>query len=326
MLHIILTILKIIGIIILVILSLIILIAACILFVPIRYSADISYEKELSAKAKITYLLHFITIRYDNRNGNNIVVKIFGIKTRFFNKELKKKEKEYDKETEMFEKMSRKISKTDLKMPEKYEQFKKIDEARDELVDSDSDSEKNNFNDNITDDEYKSDSVEEDDISEKEEKKTTIFNRFFGKIKAIINKFKYRFKHFCDTIRKICKNVKELKEFISDDKTKEAYYFVKAEVITLLKHIRPRKINGFIHFGFDDPSYTGKLLGLIYIFTRGTHKNFQINADFENRVLEGDIHIKGRVQVIVLLIVGLKLYRNENLKLVLERRRTNGRE
>lgn len=316
MLHILLTILKIIGIIILVILGLIILIAACILFVPIRYRADISYEGKLSVRAKITYLLHLIAIRYDYEKSN-FELRIFGFKTHFFDEKTKKKKKKYDKDSEMFEKMSKEISKTNddttnvtsSDMAEKYEQLKKIDEERDKVVDED---------------DSKTDIKQE--FSEEEEDKESLLKRICNKIKRIFIKIKYRFRRFCGTIKKACKNIKELKEFLEDDNTKEAFHFVKDEVIILLKHIRPRKIKGYIHFGFDDPSYTGKLLGLIYIFTKGTHKNFQTNADFENKVLEGDVHFKGHITVFVLLIIALKLYRNENLKSVIERRRTHGRE
>ena len=59
---------------------------------------------------------------------------------------------------------------------------------------------------------------------------------------------------------------------------------------------------------------------------RGSPKEFRINPDFENMVFDGEIHAKGWVQCYLLLIIGIRLYKNDNLKLLLERRRTNGRE
>ena len=324
MLHIILTILKIIGIIILAILGLIILIAACILFVPIRYNADISYKEKLAINTKITFLLHFISLRYSYEESN-LELRILGIRTHFFNKEKKEKNEELNKETEMFEKMSEEISDSNKNitknMSEKYEQFKKIDKERDKVVNSDVEDIVINKNTkdfvNVND---------ENNEEENKKEKESIFTKIFSKIKHIFYKIKYRFRSFCGTIKKICKNLGELKGFLSDEHTKEAYYFVKNKLIKLIKHIRPRKIKGYLHFGFDDPSYTGKLLGLIYIFTKGTHKNFQINADFENKVLEGDVKIKGNIKIYFLLILALQLYKNKNLKMVIERRRKNGRE
>lgn len=55
-------------------------------------------------------------------------------------------------------------------------------------------------------------------------------------------------------------------------------------------------------------------------------KNFLLHADFEQKVLEGDLLIKGRIQIYYLLIIALRLYRNDYLKQVMEKRRTYGRE
>ena len=330
MLHILLTILKVIGIIILVLISLVILIIAAILFVPIRYSIDAIYDrkvKNLDFKIKITYLLHLISVKYIYKD-DGLSIKIFGIKTHFFDKETKAMEEKINKETKMFEKMSSEIKDNMTEMPEVYEQLKKIDEERDRLAENVNKTEENIENNN------KDNDTEENTEENKEEnteefikvEKQNIFSRIYSKIKAIIIKIKYRFIKFCDTIKKICKNVNDLKEFISDDNTKEAFGFLKKEALILLKHIRPRRIKGYVHFGFDDPSYTGNLLGLIYMILRGSPKEFRINPDFENKVFDGEIHAKGRVQCYLLLIIGIRLYKNDNLKLLLERRRTNGRE
>ena len=322
MLHILLTILKVIGIIILVLISLIILIIAAILFVPIRYSIDAIYDrkvKNLDFKIKITYLLHLISVKYIYKD-DGLSIKIFGIKTHFFDKETKAMEEKINKETKMFEKMSSEIKDNMTEMPDVYEQLKKIDEERDRLAENVNKKEENIENNN------KDNDTEENTEEFIKVEKQNIFSRIYSKIKAIIIKIKYRFIKFCDTIKKICKNVNDLKEFISDDNTKEAFGFLKKEALILLKHIRPRRIKGYVHFGFDDPSYTGNLLGLIYMILRGSPKEFRINPDFENKVFDGEIHAKGRVQCYLLLIIGIRLYKNDNLKLLLERRRTNGRE
>lgn len=344
MLHILFGILKIIGIIFLVLISLVILIIAAVLFVPIRYRIDAKYYKNLDIKVRITYLLHLISVKYSNRDKDGVCIKIFGIKTHFLNKEQKDKEKELEKDTKMFEKMSSEIRGSMTDMPEVYNKLKKIDEERDRLAankDTDrSDTSLNEKNDDIQNSYEKmkldydysengnnsdADDGNTDTVLDNEENKK-LFARIFMKIRKIIHKIKYRFIKFCDTIKKIFKNINDLKDFISDDRTKEAFSFVKEEIKILLKHIRPRYIKGFIHFGFDDPAYTGELLGLIHMFIKGGSKDFHINADFENRILEGEIYAKGRIQCYLLLIIGIRFYKNENLRLVLERRRTNGRE
>lgn len=64
MLHIILFILKIIGIILAVLLGLTALALLAVLFVPIRYSCSAKYyDKMPEASFKVTWLLHFLTIK-----------------------------------------------------------------------------------------------------------------------------------------------------------------------------------------------------------------------------------------------------------------------
>ena len=67
MLHVLLLILKIIGWILLGIIGLLLLLVILILFCPIRYQADISYQggKTLQAKAKVRYLILSVRVLYD---------------------------------------------------------------------------------------------------------------------------------------------------------------------------------------------------------------------------------------------------------------------
>ncbi|MBQ3584643.1 MAG: DUF2953 domain-containing protein [Lachnospiraceae bacterium] len=332
MLHIVLTILKIIGIILLVIIGLVLLICACILFVPIRYRIQVTYKDEFRLQARVTYLLHAVCAKYVREHGEgDMELKLFGIRTHFFDKEKKKEAEAFEEDTKMFEDMARKMHETDKEeLPEpviiednifrkEEEEVKSIDGKNSEKVNA----ENENSVQNPADEE--AEKKENDDSDEH----ISFFGKIKNKIKKIFQKIKYRFKAICGTIKKIYKNITDAKEFLSDEKTKNAISFVKGEAGKLIRHIRPRKIKGYLNFGFDDPSQTGKVLGLIYMFSRGTSKNFQINPDFENKVLEGDMQLKGRIQVYYLLIIAYNLYKDKNFREVLdvlERRRTNGRK
>ena len=62
MLHVVLLILKIIGIILAALLGLLLLILLLLLFVPIRYKGRLQKEKELLVRAKVTWLLHMVSV------------------------------------------------------------------------------------------------------------------------------------------------------------------------------------------------------------------------------------------------------------------------
>ena len=86
-----LTILKIIGIILAAVLGLAILIVLVILIFPIRYRGRLAYADEVKLKIKLTYLLHIITVIYELKDGEFVrTIYLFG---REYVKRPKKKKK-----------------------------------------------------------------------------------------------------------------------------------------------------------------------------------------------------------------------------------------
>ena len=85
MVHIILLILKIIGIAIAVVLGLLLLCTCTVLFVPVRYRARASYDESFEGEGRVSWLLHLVSIRAAYKSGEDgpyIVLKILG--RRFF--------------------------------------------------------------------------------------------------------------------------------------------------------------------------------------------------------------------------------------------------
>ena len=78
MLHVILFILKLLGILILILLGLIILAVLLVLFVPVRYRGEGSYFEKVKGNMKISWLLHIlsVTVRYEEEVV--IAVRLFG--------------------------------------------------------------------------------------------------------------------------------------------------------------------------------------------------------------------------------------------------------
>ncbi len=332
MLHIVLTILKILGIILLALLSLVLVLVLCVLFVPVRYSARIDYHGKLTVDARVSYLFRMLSFRFQKNTRMTMTFRIFGINTHWLDDESderslkgrKRRMKQMEKETEMFEQLSEEIHQKQYgkrsEAEEPYEALQKLEEQRDAFVGQKEDRQKEEqsqkTNQNSEASENQTDHSDRISVIDR-------IRKFFSSIRL---KIKYIFRRFCDTIKNIYGKFKRLKEFLQDETTRQAFRAVKREAIRLLKHIRPRKIKGYLHFGFDSPCNTGKLYGFICMFYTVLPKNFLLQADFEQKVLEGDLLIKGRIQIYYLLIIALRLYRNDNLKQVMEKRRTYGRE
>lgn len=336
MLHILLTILKIIGIILLVIIGLVLLILSCALFVPIRYSVAIKYKDSPDIKVKVTYLLHIISAAYilKGKKGN-IEIKIFGFKLHFFDKEKKKLNEKYDKDTEMFEEMSRTLRQAEKNM---FSDEIEIDEIYDSGRNAGTVSKaEKNFDSELENQEIidkndlksGSQSVDEskpEDIGDngREHKRKSILQRIKDKIVQIKKKIKYLIDKICGTIKNVGKNINGALDFLKQEDTKLAFSFIKGEAVKIFKHVRPRKMKGYVNFGFDDPAITGQVIGILYMFRVGFKKNFVLNPDFENKKLETDVLIKGRVQLYYLLYIALRVYKNKNFNSILKKRRKHG--
>ena len=136
MLHILLLLLKIIGIIILCILGTIILVLLGILFVPVRYRIEVvrkegENESPVVVQAKVTWLLHFINVlvRYSTEFYLRIrllFIPLFRWPGREKNKagKRRKKEEREQKKEENIEKREEKVKESEEKREEKVEESK----------------------------------------------------------------------------------------------------------------------------------------------------------------------------------------------------------
>ena len=78
-------------------------------------------------------------------------------------------------------------------------------------------------------------------------------------------------------------------------------------IVKILKHIRPRKIRASMVIGLPDPSNTGLLFGGLSILMVIWPGKYKLRPDFENEVLKGNITAKGIVSVILLAIYAIKI-------------------
>ena len=112
-----------------------------------------------------------------------------------------------------------------------------------------------------------------------------------------------RIKNFCLSIRSIFAKIKAV-----DRESIEWIRLLAVNAGRLLKHICPRRIKGWVHFGTSDPALTGELLGGLSIFFAMCGQGVRVTPDFEREVLEGELEIKGHLRGIVLLILIIKVH------------------
>lgn len=296
MVHILLLILKIIGITLLVVLGILLL----ILLFPVTYKISGQLdEKDYSLKIKAGWLfslLHF-SLNVEKKQDMKMKFRILGIPVNIFNREKKqkKKHKKEEKEGVASEKAAEELPKQNI-----------------------------TENKRITDDEEQENAnIRKEEISPKEEKRESSDNGFLNKIKKLFLRIKNTIKRIIANIKKTANDiqgmidkVKHFKKVITSSVTKKAYRYAKKILNKLFKHIMPGKIKADINFGFEEPDLTGKTLGYIAVTASAFNVNMKrinIVPDFEKSVLKGRICMKGHIVVGIVLIYLMKLYFNKEI-------------
>ncbi len=127
-------------------------------------------------------------------------------------------------------------------------------------------------------------------------------------------KLKCTFKRFCDKIKRIRKKYKRLRKFAEDERTKAAFQLIRDQLFSVFLTLLPRKAEGWILFGTEDPALTGEILGAVSIFYPVFMDTVKITPDFEKAILEGDLSVRGRFYIITAVRAAWKLFRDKNVR------------
>ncbi len=161
------------------------------------------------------------------------------------------------------------------------------------------------------------------------EKVTTLPMRIHYKISEILSRILDFLANLKENISKllekkdeILKKVSDIRELLRKDSTKKATKDVRRYLGRILKHVRPRRMNGTVHFGMEDPSTTGQVLGAVSVLLPFYREHVILAPDFEQRILEGQLYMKGRIQIGFFLLLGLQALWNRDLMNTIQAVRT----
>lgn len=318
MLQVILGILKIIGYLVVILLSVILLLCILTLFCPVRYHLWGEKEGETYfLKGKCSWILHFVSLPGEYREGKlTYTLKILGIPIKRFSG-FQENSKDNEKKKSRRKKKKKETLK---KKPKKEKEFKKDEVEKEQIQEKAQDLEvieKSNESKRIEMDTSEQKSKEDTDGQEKEEKPKK--KGIFQKISAFLSKVKKTWQGICDKIKGIKEPWEKIKELIHSEEFKESYKILKREGLILLRHVRPRKIEAKIHFGMDDPATTGYILGGVSLLYPIYQDHIKIMPDFEEKCLEGSFDIRGRIQFFVFIRLLWRLYKDKNIKKIIDR-------
>ena len=300
-----LTILKIIGIVLLVILGIMLFLLAVLLFVPVRYSVKGTVDNNITAEGKISWLCSIF--RYDfmfQEQDLNGEVRIFGFRPR-------KKERVSEEELE------------EEAVPEVKDG---VEEVVSDLVSTAGEEDKSEKNPIKPEQDQEVDSHKGRQNRKSSGKNSqpsgkNIFMRMWDKIKS----FMKNIKKFFMSIRKKLTGFKEfvvkVKEIVTDTKNQYAVRRLWEELLYLLKHFGFRKIHTELTFALADPALTGQVLGVLCMVPFLYQYDFHIFPDFESEsfYIRGSYDVKGRIQLIFLLVTAIRLLTDKDIQSFLKK-------
>lgn len=301
MLYILFLILKIIGIILAVILGLLLLAICIVLFVPICYKADLhgsGNARELTVHAKVSWLFGLIKAVFALENGKT------DLSVRIAWKKFGDSDPVEDKAEDRIEEKPKPEKKAVMQEKQVIQGEEKQDDTTNRITDKAVEDQTEKAEKSEQSAKTRPESTEKKQRKKKDRKEDS---DSASKIEQITEKIKCTYHKFCDKINEITEKKDKMSDFLTDETHKNAFLKLKNEAFHLLKKLKPKKIQGEITFGFEDPSLTGRLLAWISMIYPWIGEHTDITPDFEHRTLSGDLSIRGRLYVITPVVTAIRL-------------------
>ena len=354
MIRVILAILKIIGIVLLCLLGLLLLIILAVLLVPIRYqAAGSAAEKEIHARAGISWLLHLIQVKLELVNQKaGITVKLFGIPIRRMGTLFESAENEENPDS------GNSSRKTDSEETGKNAERQRTDSNSETRIPKISDEvlESLPMEKNVLSEERKADRTqpavrtvnrqkestsksEEEQKLQKEKnpesaaeaKKAEKAQRNTDRERQKAERTKQKEEHAKrkeaqkeqkiqqkeEKRRRREKQREKLEDFldqIQNPENQRAFRLVRTQTGKLLLHILPTRLSIQARVGLSDPAATGMLLGAFYALYPIYQDHIRVTGEFETEVLEGSFRLKGRIRIGSLLMIVFPVIRDKNVR------------
>mgnify|MGYP004522352491 CR=1 FL=1 len=107
------------------------------------------------------------------------------------------------------------------------------------------------------------------------------------------------------------------KKLLFHERTQVAIRLVRRNIWRILQHIRPRRMQGWIHIGFpDSPGLMGQILVFASMLYPLYGEQVEFEPDYEEKVLDGSLNLSGRIIPVWLLLNVLQVLFSRNVRFV----------
>lgn len=291
MLHIFLAILKIIGILLAVILGIALFLVLCVLFWPFRYMLRVQYEEKPKAVGRITFLGPVLRLKVVYDEETIIKLQIFGIPVG-----RRKRRLQEDPEMELSEREN-----------VRGRRHPGEDEATEEPLSEEGN--RQTFQDETVSGELPVPTEEEKERQKKHK-------RF--KLSEFTEKCRGKLRGLKGSLSRMKGFISRIGELRADEGVRTGISKCKSEIFLLLRKIKPKSLKGYVEFGFEDPSVTGKLLAAVAVLRSMWNTRVQITPDFEKKVFRTELTAKGMIQGFRFVRTGWKMMFDKDIQYMIK--------
>lgn len=313
MLQVLLMILKILGILILVILGIILAVLLLVLFVPVRYRVDAAFDGKPGGGVLVSWLMHLVTVRVSYDGKATALVKVLWF--RIFDKTVWPAEEESTNTADRADVQVGSVPEDEMDTIAPIEPVsvpKTVDSANTSVTSEAADCSRK------TEPTIQKTMVSEDQSTEAKDAEAFIQNS--------ISKINNAYQQICGKVNTGQKKIEQVRTFLNDQENRKTIGLLWRQVKKLLRHVLPRKISGRVRFGFDDPATTGQILTYISPFYGLYAKTLKLEPIFEEKVLDGELHVKGHIRAATLLWIVIRVVFNKNFRVLLKKAMALGKK
>ena len=333
MIHILLLILKILGIILLSVLGLLLVSLLAVLFVPVRYRAEGSYHGQPALSVRVSWLLRLLVFRAQY-NGQGLVctIKVLGIRLwhnmkgdledgaetilgdqeQTLCRELQQDEENYRQARESYGEGGGRDGGqesgeqgTASRGAERQESGEQGTASREPDRQESGGKESEGRDSDIRGSDQKDGSQEE--CRGIPARVKSLAEGAARRIRGILEKLKFSFKRICDKLKGIREFTQEKRLWLEDEKNQASFKLLYRQTRRLLAHLWPVKGRCSVTFGFDDPYTTGQVLEAASLIYPYYHRQVSLYPVFDEKALDAEGWLKGRIRLSLVLWLALRV-------------------
>ncbi len=163
-------------------------------------------------------------------------------------------------------------------------------------------------------------------VNKEEHKKMDFFLTIFGFRVTLQDRKKVQEKRKKGEIKKLESKRKKAKQEINKYFSFFQRSFLDQSfrlIRRVFKHIIPKEYSLHLIYGFEDPADTGMLTGLFYLLFPSIYNSdmMKINPVFDKEMIQGEIGIKGRIIIVVLIYYFIQFYFAQGIRQAIRRLR-----